>query len=80
MFFANFARMNFTVKQIVNKLYETMKLVSDLSVYVFSEIEEVRAGSLMFLLNSKYIEYLYAINTFVANAKHVFKLEINIKS
>jgi hypothetical protein len=47
---------------------------------VFSEIEEVRAGSLMFLLNSKYIEYLYAINTFVAKANNVFKLEINIKS
>ena len=79
MFFVNFARMNFTVKQILNKLYKTMKLESNLTFYVFSEIEEVRAGSLMFLLNSKYIEYLYAINTFVANAKHVFKLEINSK-
>ena len=62
--------MNFTAGQIADQLNGTVVGNKDVAINTISKIEEGKKGSLTFLANPKYTEYIYSTNasaTIVAN-------------
>ena len=62
--------MNFTAGQIADQLNGTVVGNKDVGINTLSKIEEGKKGSLTFLANPKYTEYIYSTDasaTIVAN-------------
>ena len=59
--------MNFTVRQIADQINGTIVGDSDVNIIGISKIEEGSKGSLTFLANPKYTEYIYSTNASAAN-------------
>ena len=53
--------MNFTAGQIADQLDGTIVGNRDVDINALSKIEEARKGSLTFLANPKYTEYIYSV-------------------
>ena len=53
--------MNFTAGQIADQLDGTVIGNRDVDINALSKIEEARKGSLTFLANPKYTEYIYSL-------------------
>ena len=54
--------MNFTAKQIADQINGTIVGDPDVNILAISKIEEGSKGSLTFLANPKYTEYIYSTN------------------
>ena len=62
--------MNFTARQIADQINGTIVGDPDINILNISKIEEGSKGSLTFLANPKYTEYIYSTNasaTIVSN-------------
>ena len=56
----NFALMNLTTKQIAEEINGTVEGDSEIQISQLSKIEEGKKGSISFLANPKYTDYIYS--------------------
>ena len=56
----NFALMNLTTKQIAEEINGTVEGDTEIQISQLSKIEEGENGSISFLANPKYTEYIYS--------------------
>ena len=56
----NFALMNLTTKQIAEEINGTLEGDSEIQISQLSKIEEGIKGSISFLANPKYTDYIYS--------------------
>ena len=66
--------MNFTAGQIADQINGTIVGDRDVDIFNISKIEEGTKGSLTFLANPKYTEFIYSTN---ASAAIVSELNVN---
>ena len=71
--------MNFTVRQIADQINGTIVGDSDVNIIGISKIEEGSKGSLTFLANPKYTEYIYSTNASAAIVSNDFEPSEKIK-
>ena len=71
--------MNFTAKQIADQINGTIVGDPDVNILAISKIEEGSKGSLTFLANPKYTEYIYSTNASAAIVSNDFKPSEKIK-
>jgi UDP-3-O-[3-hydroxymyristoyl] glucosamine N-acyltransferase len=72
--------MEFTAKQIAETLNGTIEGNPDVSVNQLSKIEEGKKGTLSFLANPKYTNYIYSTKASIVIVNSNFKLEKEISS
>ena len=72
--------MKFSALQISEILGGTIEGDQDVNISSVSKIEEGKQGSISFLANPKYAEYIYETDASIVILNHDFKLERSVKS
>ena len=67
--------MKFTASQIAQKINGDIEGDSEISVHELSKIEEAKSGSITFLSNPKYTNYLYTTKASIAIVENKFQTE-----